>query len=345
VRGTRVLVGAVQTLLLTGTSLGLDRRDLLAAAGLSEDVLGDRDAYVPFARHVALGEAILRGRPGVNIGLAVLQHASPAMLGVLGYVVTHSATLREALRAFVRFQGLITDGVRFVVAGDDLTQPAPPLSGAPIQIRLDADPVLSCLAHPIEALAGLWVTIGRKLTATDWVPLAVHFRHTALSDIREHERFFHVAPVFDAEETTITLSRETMDLPVVAGQPALRPSMVQLCEARLAELSGQTGFAARVRVALLEQIPRGIASKAALAKKLALSERTLNRRLQAEGATYRDVLDDARRELSLAWLADAQNAVYEVAFLLGYSEPSTFHRSFRRWTGTSPLSWRKAHGK
>src|SRR4051794_12404325 len=118
VRGTRVLVGAVQTLLLTGTSLGLDRRDLLAAAGLSEEVLGDRDAYVPFARQVALGEAIVRARPGVNVGLANLRNASPAMLGLLGYVLANSATLREALRAFVRYQGLITDGVRFVVEGD-----------------------------------------------------------------------------------------------------------------------------------------------------------------------------------------------------------------------------------
>src|SRR6185503_2296073 len=132
-----------------------------------------------------------------------------------------------------------TDGVRFVVAGDDLARPAPPLSDASIQIRLDADPVLSRIAHPIEALAGLWVTIGRKLTATSFAPRAVHFQHTALSDTREHERFFHVAPVFGAEETTITLSRETMDLPVVAGQLALRPSMIRLCEARLAELYGQ----------------------------------------------------------------------------------------------------------
>lgn len=345
VRGTRVLVGAVQTLLLTGTSLGLDRRDLLAAAGLSEDALGDRDAYVPFARQVALGEAILRGRPGVSIGLAMLRHASPAMLGLLGYVLTHSATLHDALRAFVRFQGLITDGVRFAVAGDDPARPSPPLPGASIQLRLDADPALSRLAHPIEALAGLWVTIGRRLTGTDWGPLEIRFRHAALSDVREHERFFHVTPVFNAEETAITFSRETMDLPVVAGQPALRPSMVRVCEARLAEVSGQTGLAARVRAALFEQIPRGIASKAAVAKKLALSERTLDRRLRAEGVTYRDVLDGVRRELSLIWLADAQNAVYEVAFLLGYSEPSTFHRSFRRWTGASPLAWRKAHGR
>jgi AraC-like DNA-binding protein len=158
---------------------------------------------------------------------------------------------------------------------------------------------------------------------------------------REYERFFGVAPRFGAKANSISLSRETMALPLVAAKAALRPSLLFLCETQLAELDGRQGLTSRARAALLEQIPRGVASRSEVARALGLSERSLNRKLQAEGATYRDVLDDVRRELALAWLADADQAVYEVAFLLGYSEPSTFHRSFRRWTGASPLAWRK----
>lgn len=334
VRGTRVLVGAVNTVLLAATSLGLARGELLDAAGLREDDLVDRDAYVPFARQIALGEAMVRARPDVNLGLGALRQASTGTLGVLGYVVSHSATLRDALDAFVRFQTLITDGVRFALTGTD-----------PIRIGLEADPVFARMGHPIEALAGIWVALGRKLTLVDWKPECVSFQHAPQGDVREHERFFGVAPAFRAKSTAIAISRATMDLPIAAGKPALRPSMIQLCESTLADLRGHGNLTERVRAALLQQVPSGIPSKTRLARSLAMSERTLNRRLEAEGSTYRDVLDDVRRELALAWLTDPHHAVYEVAFLLGYTEPSTFHRSFRRWTGVSPLAWRKTHAR
>lgn len=77
-----------------------------------------------------------------------------------------------------------------------------------------------------------------------------------------------------------------------------------------------------------------------MAARLKMSERSLQRRLADEGVTFDALLDEVRRVLSLRYLADPSIAIAEVAYLLGYSEPSPFYRAFRRWTGTSPSEMR-----
>lgn len=318
-------------LLQTGMSLGLDRAPLLQAAGLTEADLADRDAYLPFARQLALGRAIVDGRPGVNVSLAASRHISPVSLGVLGYVITHTRNLRDALDAFLRFQRLLTDGVRWKL---DL--------GTTCTLLAFADPDYERLAHPVEALVGLWLTLGRLLTGQPCSPLAVHFRHSPLADPTELERHFGAPILFNAPRSQIVFPLETLALPVIVGKVALMPSVQQLAEARLAEVDGYSSLTARLRASMLERVPQGITNRADLARSLGMSERTLCRRLQEDGTTYRDVLDTVRRDLALTWLSTPHHAIYEVAYLLGYGEPSTFHRSFRRWTGSSPHAWRHA---
>jgi AraC-like DNA-binding protein len=92
----------------------------------------------------------------------------------------------------------------------------------------------------------------------------------------------------------------------------------------------------RVRELIVEMPRAGEPSQTDVARKLGMSERTLHRRLREEGQTFADILDTVRRELALRYLADLDLAVYEIAFLLGYSDPSSFHRAFRRWMGDSP---------
>ena len=319
-------------LLRTGIALGLARDALMAEAAVGEDDLEDRDAYLPFARQVALGDAIARRRLGVNIGIAALQRMSPASLGVLGDVVVHSASLRDALDAFIRFQRLLTDGVRWTVT-----------RGAALSIALDVDPAYERLGHPVEALLGLWVLLGRKLTATSWLPLDVGFRHGPQGDPAEVERFFGAGVRFRADANELRMPLAALDLPLVTASAALEAPMHRVAELRLAKVDGGGSHAERLREMMFASLPQGVTGRAELARRMGLSVRPLNRRLLEESTTFRDVLDGARRDLATSWLGDGRHAVYEVAYLLGYSDPSTFHRAFRRWTGASPQAWARAH--
>jgi len=91
---------------------------------------------------------------------------------------------------------------------------------------------------------------------------------------------------------------------------------------------------------IAERLGRGEPSQTEIARLMGLSERTLQRRLSAEGTTFNGVLEDARREIALGFLANRKLAAYEVSFLLGYSEPATFFRAFKRWTGKTPQQYR-----
>jgi AraC-like DNA-binding protein len=97
-----------------------------------------------------------------------------------------------------------------------------------------------------------------------------------------------------------------------------------------------------VRQELIGRVGQGGAAAVPVARALGMSERTLSRRLAAEGTSFRDVLDRVRSETATALLHDPGLSIAEIMFFLGYSEPASFHRSFRRWTGKTPRSYRRA---
>jgi AraC-like DNA-binding protein len=112
---------------------------------------------------------------------------------------------------------------------------------------------------------------------------------------------------------------------------------------RLADLDAPATTARRVRAALLEGLPSGLVTMEAIASKLALSKRTLQRRIEAEGTSYQQVLQETREALARHYLEKTGLPAAEIAFLLGFDEPNSFYRAFRTWTGTTPDSVRHAH--
>lgn len=105
---------------------------------------------------------------------------------------------------------------------------------------------------------------------------------------------------------------------------------------RLAELDESVPTGERVRAVLLEALPSGLIAAERVARKLALSKRTLQRQLEAEGTTYLKVLQETRAALATHYLQQTRLSVPEIAFLLGFEEPTSFYRAFRDWTGRSP---------
>jgi AraC-like DNA-binding protein len=128
------------------------------------------------------------------------------------------------------------------------------------------------------------------------------------------------------------------------ADPLLSRVVLRHAEALLAErpAAAETtaGSVRRILTRLLGDDEAGC-SLAAVSTSLHMSERSLQRRLADEGVTFDALLDELRRELALRYLADEKVAIAEIAYLLGYSEPSAFHRAFKRWTGTTPAEARQ----
>jgi AraC-like DNA-binding protein len=150
-------------------------------------------------------------------------------------------------------------------------------------------------------------------------------------------------PVEVASSNTVRISRASWRLPLRRRDPVLRQFLELQANAVLARLSARTGFASDVQRALASRVAGGDASIAAVGREFAMSDRTLQRRLAAEGASYQELLDEARKEAAGRHLSNSTLAIGEVAYLVGYSEPAPFHRAFKRWYGMTPDVFRQKH--
>lgn len=321
------LSGVVSNLLRTGELLGLNRADLLTVAGLDEIDLIDRDTQIPLRCLIAITEHLHAERPESNLALVTSRMLNPHDLGVIGYVLRHSPTLGDALAAFIRYQRLMTNVSIWRLD---------PVAGC---LTLEADQEFADLGFPVEGQLGLWVSLARKLTGVHWVPDRVRFQHACLPERAGNESFFGVPIEYLASVNELAFDPVSLKYAVVSARPSLLPSILSLTEAYL---PARDTVQARLHAALRKAFVSNVVDKERIARTLGMSQRTLSRKLSVEGTTYRAVMNEVRAELAKTWLRSPDVAIHEVVFLLGYSEPSTFYRAFRRWTGQTPMAWRAA---
>jgi AraC-like DNA-binding protein len=149
-------------------------------------------------------------------------------------------------------------------------------------------------------------------------------------------------PFRAGESTGVTFSAADASRPFLTANEEMWRVFEPELRRRLAALDRVESTTDRVRAALLELLPAGRPDAGAVARRLALSSRTLQRRLAGEGTTFQAVLDRTRLALAHSYLNRPEVTVAEVAFLLGYDEPSSFYRAFHRWSGTTPQQARAA---
>lgn len=158
---------------------------------------------------------------------------------------------------------------------------------------------------------------------------------------REYERYFGV-PVQRGRAASLVFSREDAERPFLTANESMWNLFEPELRRRLAELDADATVADRVRAVLLESLPSGQASMEEVASRLALSKRTLQRRLGAEGTSYQAQLNQTRESLARHYLAKTELTCTEISFLLGYEEPNSFFRAFHDWTGDTPERVRQA---
>ncbi|MFS8070938.1 MAG: helix-turn-helix domain-containing protein, partial [Byssovorax sp.] len=159
-------------------------------------------------------------------------------------------------------------------------------------------------------------------------------------DTRAIEAFFKAPVRFASAESQLILEAATLATPLLKADPDLA-AFFALRADDLLERHSAEGLAQRLRALLEGELGRVLPTLETAATRLGVSARTLRRRLQEEGTTFQDTLDETRCELAKRHLGEDKLALGEVAFLLGFSEPSAFHRAFKRWTGQTPLSYRR----
>jgi AraC-like DNA-binding protein len=171
-------------------------------------------------------------------------------------------------------------------------------------------------------------------------PLRVEFSHAVPSNLSEHRRIFRAPLLFDRPRAALVLPLRVLELPLHGANPGLCTVLERQVSELLADLPGTETVVDRVKRLIVGELSGGEPSAEVVARKMRATPRTLHRWLTAEGTSYREILDGLRRNLALRYLTEDRLAIGEAAYLLGFSEASAFHRSFKRWTGKTPAQYR-----
>jgi AraC-like DNA-binding protein len=326
-------IAATSTLAMvrTAEARGFRVADLLAEAGLTRELLDDPDARLPGPTVLVLWSA-LRERTADP----VLQLAAPVSLPfgayrVIDYLVGASATVGEGIGRFARFFRLIADSVVLTIerAGDEQRLCLLMVDGGPVP-PVYVDYVFAALVGRIRLRIRAELDV-RRVDLRQSEPLAA----AAYVDL------FRAPIFFGAAADRLCFGREEWAAPLATGDPALAELLEEhagILARRIPEAA--TALQTDVQKAIASSLPDG-GSAMAVARGLHVSVRTLQRRLVASGTTFREVAESVRARLAAEYLADPTVSTAEVAFLLGFSDQTSFNRAFRRWTGESPGRWRR----
>lgn len=321
-----------QTLLLRG----LDADALLAQAHISPSQLLDQHARISQRDTIAfwrLADAACGHDPGLAV--AVAGQFNLRALGLLGMAWLASTSLREATRRLVRYYDLVSS---IAVLGLQT-------EGELIWLQYQASPGVPALTH--DSWAGVVGAMCRTAYAgasgQAFAPAAVRLAHGRNAGTALLAASLGCAVEVDAACTAVAFSAAQLDAPLPGGHPGMALNAEKILAATLAELnSGATHN--QVRAHLLTMLPSGQVSRAAVAARMHMTARTLQRRLEGEQSGFAELLQQTRLELAQNLLRDPAHDVQDVAFILGFAEISSFTRAFRRWTGRAPSAWRELVG-
>jgi AraC-like DNA-binding protein len=311
---------------------GFDASSLRKLRGMAE--LTDPDRRVPEASVEAAWRLAAALTDDDAVGVHLAEWLPRGALDLVEYAFRSSASLASGLERLVRYGRVISDRVAARVDANG--------EGLLLTFRDTASTAL----HPGRAEFALAAALrlARDGTGHDIVAEQVCFAHPAPPDGSEHRRFFRGPVRFSAGSTAMILSAVDAARPMLGADDALSSIVRRRLEKALAERDlQQTGpFSGRVRRLMVEHLGGTTLAPSTAARALAISGRTLSRRLADEGTSFRGILDDVRREFACALLRDRSLSVGDIAFFLHYSEPAAFHRAFRRWTGQAPGDFRAA---
>jgi AraC-like DNA-binding protein len=324
-------IGAM--IVYSAAASGVKSEELENATGFRAASASDPDARIPLAMETALWEEAAKRTGDTSFGIHTAERLQPGQFDVLDYVIRTAPSPRVAVERVVRYNRLEHDIAVFSIAD----------RGAITRIEHafgDGRHVQS--RHAAEFTLASLIVFGSQITGTRMLPRAVEFTHARPAATSEHVRLFGVEPRFRADVNALEWDRDVLDRPNPTADPALARTILRHADSLLAALpEATTSYADRVRRILADKLGEGDATLVSAARQLKMSERSLQRRLSADGVTFDALLDEVRHQLSLRYLADPQIAISEVAYLLGYSEPSPFHRAFKRWTGATPSEVRQ----
>ena len=310
----------------------VDRAEVIRCANLPLSVLKD-DAPITTAQFFALWRAIEKVSQDPAIGLRIATGLDGAVMPLPFVAAQHARTFRDALNRVARFKRLCAP--EEVTVQDFANHSALSISWP----HGGSDRVPRAL---VDATMVSFVELGRRGTGERLIPLSLELARSAEARLAL-EKYFGCDIKFDATVDRIALRREDLDKLFATYNKDLLDVLAPELDRRLEHHDASESLTEQTKWVLRRRLTAGRPDIRSVAAELAMSERSLQRRLTDEGVSFQALVTQTRHQMALRHLADNSLTLIEVAYLLGYEDQNSFFRAFRQWEAQTPSDWRAAH--
>ena len=310
---------------------GCDSQSLFRQAGMDPEKLKNPDTRYSVKKMQHLWQLAVEETGQEAFGILMMEDFPPAALQGLGFAWLASDTLRDAINRLERYTHFICTAAHVALLNE---------KGKYHLVISSAPDYLGSLAPASQdAALALVVQMCRLSVAPDMVPLQVDLSHEPPRKLKIYNDFFKAPLNFSAKRDALVFDHEQIEKKLVFSNPKLARANDQMVVDYLDRFDREH-IAQKVRIQIIDHLPSGVPSQRKIAQSLNLSLRSMQRQLHREKTTFKSALEDIRKTLARQYLKDSPRSIGEIAYLLGFSEPSSFVRAFKRWNGKTPSQYR-----
>ncbi|MEM7035729.1 MAG: AraC family transcriptional regulator, partial [Bacteroidota bacterium] len=315
---------------------GADQKALTALTGHDMETLQAESTKVTTAAYNQVAEAAVSATGDPCYGLHAGQYLNLSTAGLVLQIIQTSRTVGEALQYACDFNNLGCSMLRMALEHqDDFAH----LTLRPGQVWLEQSPI--AVQHTMEGALAFCMRVFRTLTRKRQPVARIHHRFPRPHSEDIYQNVLQTPITWNADTTALVFPIAELEQPVITSDFALLQVLVRHAQEKLALLDAEVGFATRVKRTVLHMVQPEFPSVEQVAENMNLSVRSLQRKLRNEGHSFREVIEQLKYQFAVSHLRKPELSIGEIAYLLNYAEPSSFVRSFKRWTGETPQRFRE----
>ncbi len=311
---------------------GIGRKDALKAADINPSVLDSPDNRLTAAEVDRIMRAAVRLTNNDDIGLRQGELLSKGFSSILGYILMNCGTLGEAIEKYRQYEKIVDEtGITRLKLENGFAV----LHTLTLDKKLAGNRQFSDFKIA-GTLSYIKLLTGEKISLRE-----VHFMHRRPADASVYDGIFECPILFGKSVNALIFDRRSLELPIIEPNRGLLSLFEKSAREMLKTTEGSETLADKVLEIILRELNGNVPSVRLIAGKMGMSARSLQMRLRNEGTSYKRLVNGARKDMAAAYLKENKASIGEIAYVLGFSETSAFHRAFKKWTGLTPQGIRK----
>jgi len=330
-----VASGTILPYLKSAQDYGLNTERLLAPFDLTLNTLKQQQARLPVRQSNQLLLNIIEAADDPWLGLHSSQHVEISSYDINGYISANCSCPLEAVKLTADLHKIISDN-RVLSIRETQSQV--------ISSWNILGPVNLLSRNTAEHLMSSYIKYGHLILQLDGNPQLAKFRHTAPKDTKimaMYEDIFCCPLLFEQDSYELYFDREAArEIIIPQADSVLRDMLIGHAQNRIQEMSNTSPFTYQVKGLIKHLLNKTVPSREGIAEQLNMGSRTLQRRLLAEGSSFKDAFNEVRQELAVHYMKDGSMTLDDIAEKLRFSETRSFHRSFKQWTGETVGAYR-----